>query len=393
MSTPDSLDALAQVLEALRATRARLEKRRLLVDYLQALPDAALPLAVTYLGGRPFPRGDGRTLSVGGATLEAALRAARPELTDETVTAAWRRHADAGDAAAELWAGAAPSDPGPVRLADVAAHFEALHAARGPRAKAALLGDGVSPDGRARDPGVRQGDARRGADRRAGADAGGRRRPRNRPADRGGARREPSSGGPRGGRARGPPGTPRARAVQLLHARRSHARPAGRGRGGRDPASRHAALGRGQVRRRPVPAPQGGRGRPALLARSARAHPAVPRGRGRLRGRARAVRPRRRGPRDGGGAGAPLPSPPAASGPARAHPGRRGGAPCRLRRVRLPGPRGPGTPRRAAPDPARHARDARPPAGAGPRARVDRQRAPRSSTPSSGRPRPEATRA
>ena len=136
---PESLDALAQVLEALRATRSRLEKRRLLVDYLRALPDEALPLAVTYLGGRPFPRGRGRTLAVGGATLDAALRAARPELTDERVTAAWRRHADAGDAAAELWEGATPAGLYPLRLADVAASFEALHAARGPRAKAALL--------------------------------------------------------------------------------------------------------------------------------------------------------------------------------------------------------------------------------------------------------------
>ena len=73
----DSLDALARILEALRATRSRLEKRRLLVEYLQALPDEALPLAVTYLGGRPFPRDDGRVLSIGGATLDAALRAAR----------------------------------------------------------------------------------------------------------------------------------------------------------------------------------------------------------------------------------------------------------------------------------------------------------------------------
>src|SRR5215471_6663635 len=105
---PDSLEALAEVLEALRATRSRLEKRRLLVAYLGALPDETLPLAVTYLGGRPFPRGDGRTLSVGGATLDAALRAARPELTDAGMAAAWRRHADAGDAAAELWAGATP---------------------------------------------------------------------------------------------------------------------------------------------------------------------------------------------------------------------------------------------------------------------------------------------
>src|SRR5262245_48429383 len=115
-STPDSLDALAEVLEALRATRSRLEKRRLLVDYLQALPDDALPLAVTYLVGRPFPRGDGRTLSLGGATLDAALRVARPELTDERVSGAWRRHADAGDAAAELWTGAAPADSSPVTL-------------------------------------------------------------------------------------------------------------------------------------------------------------------------------------------------------------------------------------------------------------------------------------
>ena len=139
--TPDTFDALARVLEALRATRSRLEKRRLLVDYLRALPDDALPLAVTYLGGRPFPRGDGRVLSVGGATLDGALRAAQPELTDETVTAAWRHHRDAGDAAAELWAGATPADVAALRLADVGAAFEALHAARGPRAKTALLAE------------------------------------------------------------------------------------------------------------------------------------------------------------------------------------------------------------------------------------------------------------
>jgi DNA ligase-1 len=141
VSTPDSLDDLAQVLEALGATRSRLEKRRLLVDYLGALADEAIPLAVTYLSGRPFPRGDGRTLSVGGATLDAALRAARPDLTDETVVAAWRRHADASDTAAELWAGTTPRDPTPLRLADVATVFEALHAARGPRAKTERLSE------------------------------------------------------------------------------------------------------------------------------------------------------------------------------------------------------------------------------------------------------------
>jgi DNA ligase-1 len=147
---PDTLDALADVLAALRATRSRLEKRRILVEYLRALPDAALPLAVTYLGGRPFPRGEGRTLSVGGATLDAALRAANPQLTDDAVLAAWRRHADAADAAGELWGGIRPPGAAPLRLADVAACFEALHGARGARAKTALLADAFRRmDGRA----------------------------------------------------------------------------------------------------------------------------------------------------------------------------------------------------------------------------------------------------
>jgi len=137
---PDSLDALADVLEALRGTRARLEKRRLLVGYLRALPDSALPLGVTYLGGRPFPRGEGRTLSIGGAAFTRALRAARPELDDAALAAAWRQHADAADAAAELWATVRPAGA-PLALPDVAACFEALHAARGPRARVALLAD------------------------------------------------------------------------------------------------------------------------------------------------------------------------------------------------------------------------------------------------------------
>ena len=80
----DSLDALAQVLEALRATRSRLEKRRLVVGYLQALPDEALPLAVTYLGGRPVPR-----VATAACWRSAARRwtprcgQRGPELTDE----------------------------------------------------------------------------------------------------------------------------------------------------------------------------------------------------------------------------------------------------------------------------------------------------------------------
>jgi DNA ligase-1 len=171
---PDTLEALADALEALRGTRSRLEKRRRLVDYLRALPDDALPLGVTYLGGRPFPRGDGRTLSVGGATFVAALRAARPTISDAELEAAWRRHADAGDAAADLWAGAAPADPTPMRLADVAACVAALEAARGPRAKTAILAEAFRRlDGRAIRPFVKAllGEARIGVQEQTLEDA------------------------------------------------------------------------------------------------------------------------------------------------------------------------------------------------------------------------------
>ncbi|MCA1595805.1 MAG: hypothetical protein LC772_05220, partial [Chloroflexi bacterium] len=77
----DSLDRFAEVLEAARATGSRLEKRRILRDYLLSIPDSALALAVTYLTGRPFPRSSNRKLSAGGAALSTALLAARPGLT------------------------------------------------------------------------------------------------------------------------------------------------------------------------------------------------------------------------------------------------------------------------------------------------------------------------
>ena len=220
---------------------------------------------VTFSAGARSPEATGaRCRSAARRWTPRCARRARADRRG--VGAAWRRHADASDMAAELWAGATPADRNPPARRGRGG-LRGAPAARGPRAKTVLLADAPA-DGRPRDPRLRQGDARRGADRRAGADAGGRRRPRDRSADRGRARREPSSGRSGGGGARRAPRPPRARAVRVLHARRPDARPAGRGHGGRGPAPRHAALGRGQVRRRPVPAPQGRRGRAALLAGS-----------------------------------------------------------------------------------------------------------------------------
>src|ERR1051325_11270564 len=103
MSNSSSLSQLAQALSDVQATNSRLEKRRILVEHLKSLTDDALPLAVTYLTGRPFSRADGRRLSIGGSALSTALLAARPDRTADDLSAAWLKHSDAGDTAADLW--------------------------------------------------------------------------------------------------------------------------------------------------------------------------------------------------------------------------------------------------------------------------------------------------
>ncbi len=137
-SRPDSLARFAEALGEARGTSSRLEKRRILVEYLRAIPDNSLPLAVTFLTGRPFPRSDDRKLSLGGATFSQALLQALPSLTPEELNAAWLRHSDAGDTAADVWERAEPVGE-PLTLREVAETFEALAVAKGPTAKVPLL--------------------------------------------------------------------------------------------------------------------------------------------------------------------------------------------------------------------------------------------------------------
>jgi DNA ligase-1 len=54
----------AELCHALEDTRARLQKRALVAEYLKGVPDADLTSAVAFLTGRPFPVSDPRTLSL-----------------------------------------------------------------------------------------------------------------------------------------------------------------------------------------------------------------------------------------------------------------------------------------------------------------------------------------
>ena len=91
---------LAELCAVLARTRGRLDKRRLLSEYLRALPRETVGAAVAYLSGRAFPASDPRVLGVRGLP--------------------------------EAEAGTRPAGARPLEIADVVATFAAVAGATGP---------------------------------------------------------------------------------------------------------------------------------------------------------------------------------------------------------------------------------------------------------------------
>ena len=103
-SSPFSV--FAEVAAAVAATASKLRKRDLLAAYLRELPGEDLPIAATFFVGRPLPGASDR-LGLGWVQLSQALTVASG--ADETaLRAAYLRHSDPGDAAAELLAAHQP---------------------------------------------------------------------------------------------------------------------------------------------------------------------------------------------------------------------------------------------------------------------------------------------
>jgi DNA ligase-1 len=122
----------ARVADAVAATRSKLEKRDLLAAYLRGLPDADLPLAATWFAGRPLP-GSADRLGLGWVQQGQALAAASGA-DEERLRAAYLRHSDFGDAAAELLEGHDPAGR-PLTVGAVDAAFRAMSEARSTEAR------------------------------------------------------------------------------------------------------------------------------------------------------------------------------------------------------------------------------------------------------------------
>jgi ATP-dependent DNA ligase I len=128
--------AFADVGEAIGATPAKLEKIRLLADYLRTLDEEQLPIATTYFTGRAFAQSDLRTLQVGGSIIYRAMMTAS-KLSEAEFHRVAHSHGDAGKTAFEALRGR--TNPQPFTLKQSCDFFDALHKTRGPAAKTELL--------------------------------------------------------------------------------------------------------------------------------------------------------------------------------------------------------------------------------------------------------------
>ena len=128
--------AFASAADDIGATRSKLAKRDRLAAYLRQLPAADLAVAATFLSGSPLP-GAADRLGLGWVQQAAALAAASGA-DEAAMSAAWLRHSDFGDVAAELLAGRRPSSE-PLSVGDVAAGYRGMAAAPSADARVELM--------------------------------------------------------------------------------------------------------------------------------------------------------------------------------------------------------------------------------------------------------------
>ena len=127
-----------EVADAVAATRSNSAKIAAVAAYLRELPPDALPHAVVFLSGRPFPERDARTTGLGWAALGAA--AERIADGHASLGAAYDRSSDLGTAVGDLFtaAGHVPAGPLPT-VPETAAAFREIAAARGAAGKTPIL--------------------------------------------------------------------------------------------------------------------------------------------------------------------------------------------------------------------------------------------------------------
>ena len=118
--------------DAIGATASKLEKTRVLAEYLRELEPADLRLAAVWMTGRAFSPNDPRVQNLGGSTMWRAVQALTQLEADE-LGSTYLKYSDPGDWAFEVLQGR--THPRPTGLQDVAQAFDRMAATGAQQAK------------------------------------------------------------------------------------------------------------------------------------------------------------------------------------------------------------------------------------------------------------------
>ncbi|MGV3721461.1 MAG: ATP-dependent DNA ligase [Actinomycetota bacterium] len=131
-----TLSDFAGVADAIAAAPGKLEKTRLLAEFLSGLSDEDLYWAAVYFTGAAFPRGSGKVVQVGFAALQAATLAVTG-VDEAAFHAEYLRWSDVGDTVGNLYGDSRASHG--LSLSGLAHRFELLAATPAGAAKSVVL--------------------------------------------------------------------------------------------------------------------------------------------------------------------------------------------------------------------------------------------------------------
>jgi DNA ligase-1 len=125
----------SQVADTIAATTKKLEKTRLVADYLKTVDKEQAAISAVFLSGRPFPLWEETTLQVGGRLLWRVV-AELANKEESALTDAYRKLGDLGAVAQAVL----PTNAGKnLTLVEVESVFRQIASVRGPTAKSALV--------------------------------------------------------------------------------------------------------------------------------------------------------------------------------------------------------------------------------------------------------------
>jgi DNA ligase-1 len=127
----------ADTAEKIAATTKKLEKTRLLAEYLNSTPADEAAVGAVFFSGRPFPAWEETTLQVGGTLLWRTVQELSGK-SEQELTAAYRKLGDLGAVAGALLPEEKCGDGHP-RPSNIQLIFREIAAARGPAAKGILV--------------------------------------------------------------------------------------------------------------------------------------------------------------------------------------------------------------------------------------------------------------